>query len=253
MELNYKKYGSGSPFIILHGLFGSSDNWHTHGKKLADYFEVYLIDQRNHGDSGWSDDFSYDIMAEDLYEFIKEHQLKEVILMGHSMGGKTAMRFAQKYPEDIEKLIVVDMGVKEYPITHDRIIEGLKSIDLETIKTRKEANQQLSEYVEGNTVRQFLLKNLTRNSNSGFSWKINLKVLDEKLSEIIKALPEHETLIETLFISGGQSEYILPEDQSTIKKWFPLASFYSIERAGHWIHAEAPEEFMEQVLGFSLL
>lgn len=253
MELSYKKYGEGRPFIILHGLFGSSDNWHTHGKKLAEYFEVYIIDQRNHGDSGWSDDFNYDIMAEDLHEFVTTHNLKEFILMGHSMGGKTAMRFAQMYPEEIDKLIVVDMGIKEYPITHDRIIEGLKAIDLKATKTRKEADQKLSEYIKVKTIRQFLLKNLERESTGGFSWKVNLKILDEKLPEIVKALPSQETLIDTLFISGGQSEYILPEDKDAIRKAFPLASFYTIERAGHWIHAEAPEEFMEEILSFSLL
>lgn len=253
MELNYKKYGNGNPFIILHGLFGSSDNWHTQGKKLADYFEVYLLDQRNHGDSDWSDNFNYDIMAEDLHEFVETHNLKEFILMGHSMGGKTTMRFAQLYPENIKKLIVVDMGIKEYPITHDRIIEGLKSIGLKTTKTRNEANKKLSEYVGDNTVRQFLLKNLTRESNGEFIWKINLKILDEKHPEIIKALPHKEVLIDTLFISGGHSEYILPEDKDSIKKGFPLASFYTIEKAGHWIHAEAPEEFMEEILSFSLL
>ena len=253
MELSYKKYGEGRPFIILHGLFGSSDNWHTHGKKLAEYFEVYIIDQRNHGDSGWSDDFNYDIMAEDLHEFVTTHNLKEFILMGHSMGGKTAMRFAQMYPEEIDKLIVVDMGIKEYPITHDRIIEGLKAIDLKATKTRKEADQKLSEYIKVKTIRQFLLKNLERESTGGFSWKVNLKILDEKLPEIVKALPSQETLIDTLFISGGESEYILPEDKDAIRKAFPLASFYTIERAGHWIHAEAPEEFMEEILSFSLL
>ena len=253
MKLNYKKYGAGTPFIILHGLFGSSDNWHTHGKKLADYFEVYLIDQRNHGESEWSEDFSYDIMAEDLHEFVVEHNIDEFILMGHSMGGKTAMRFAQMYPDKIEKLVVVDMGIKEYPITHTQIIEGLKSINLETTKTRKEANETLSKYVKENTIRQFLLKNLSRNSKKGFSWKINLKVLDEKLPEIVKALPEKEVLIDTLFISGRRSDYILPEDEATIRKYFPLVSFYAIEKAGHWIHAEAPEEFMEEVLGFTLL
>ncbi len=253
MKLNYKKYGEGTPFIILHGLFGSSDNWHTHGKKLADYFEVYLIDQRNHGESEWSEEFSYDIMAEDLHEFVVQHKLDEFILMGHSMGGKTAMRFAQMYPDKIKKLIVVDMGVKEYPITHQKIIEGLQSIDLETTKTRKEANEKLSEYVKENTVRQFLLKNLTRNKQKGFSWKINLKVLDEKLPEIVKALPVEEVLVDTLFLSGKRSDYILPEDEATIKKYFPLASFYAIENTGHWIHAEAPDKFMEEVLEFSLL
>src|SRR5690554_384911 len=112
MELNYKQFGEGKAFIVLHGLFGSSDNWQTHGKKLAEYFNVYLVDQRNHGESGWSDEFSYDIMADDLHELIQKNNLKEIILMGHSMGGKTAMRYAQKYPEMVEKLIVVDMGVK---------------------------------------------------------------------------------------------------------------------------------------------
>ncbi|HLV42584.1 MAG TPA: alpha/beta fold hydrolase [Brumimicrobium sp.] len=253
MELNYKKYGEGKAFIILHGLFGSSDNWHTHGKKLADYFEVYMVDQRNHGDSDWSDEFSYDLMAEDLHEFIQKHDLKEIILMGHSMGGKTAMRYAQLYPESIDKLIVVDMGVKEYPITHDGIIEGLKSLDLKTIESRGEANKALSEYIRNSAIRQFLLKNLNREGQNDFSWKINLPVLEEKLPEVVRALPVKETMIETLFISGGQSDYVLPEDQDNIRKYFPLADFYTIERAGHWIHAEAPEEFMEEVLGFALL
>ncbi|HZH85991.1 MAG TPA: alpha/beta fold hydrolase [Brumimicrobium sp.] len=253
MELNYKKYGEGKAFIILHGLFGSSDNWHTHGKKLAEYFEVYLVDQRNHGDSGWSDEFSYDLMAEDLHEFIEKHELDEIILMGHSMGGKTAMRYAQLYPETVEKLIVVDMGVKEYPISHDGIIDGLKSLDLEVITSRSEASKELSKHIRSSAIRQFLLKNLNREEHDRFSWKINLPVLDTKLHEIVSALPKKETLIDTLFISGGQSDYVLPEDKDNIRKYFPLADFHVIERAGHWIHAEAPEEFMEEVLGFSLL
>ncbi|HLW29908.1 MAG TPA: alpha/beta fold hydrolase [Brumimicrobium sp.] len=253
MELNYKKYGEGKPFIILHGLFGSSDNWHTHGKKLAEYFEVYLVDQRNHGDSKWSDEFSYDLMAEDLHEFIQKHALEEVIIMGHSMGGKTAMRYAQLYPENVEKLIIVDMGVKEYPISHDGIIEGLKSLDLDTISSRSEANKELAKSIGNSAVRQFLLKNLNREEQNRFSWKINLPILEEKLHEIVSALPKKETLIDTLFIAGGQSDYILPEDHDNIRKYFPLAEFHVIERAGHWIHAEAPEEFMEEVMGFTLL
>lgn len=253
MELNYKKYGEGKPFIILHGLFGSSDNWHTHGKKLAEYFEVYLVDQRNHGDSKWSDEFSYDLMAEDLHEFIQKHALEEVIIMGHSMGGKTAMRYAQLYPENVEKLIIVDMGVKEYPISHDGIIEGLKSLDLDTISSRGEANKELAKSIGNSAVRQFLLKNLNREEQNRFSWKINLPILEEKLHEIVSALPKKETLIDTLFIAGGQSDYILPEDHDNISKYFPLAEFHVIERAGHWIHAEAPEEFMEEVMGFTLL
>lgn len=253
MDLNYKKYGEGQPFIILHGLFGSADNWHTQANKLGNYFEVYVIDQRNHGGSGWSDEFSYDLMAEDLHEFVVKHKLENFILMGHSMGGKTAMRFAQLYPQFIDKLISVDMGVKEYTSSHEQIIEGLKSIDLENTSSRKEADSQLAKYVSNKTVRQFLLKNLHREGKDSFSWKINLPVLEEKYTEIIGALPIEEVLIDTLFINGGQSGYILEEDHEDIKKTFPLASFYTIEQAGHWIHAEAPEEFLEKVLGFSLL
>lgn len=252
MELNYKKYGEGKAFIILHGLFGSSDNWHSHAKKFGEYFEVYSLDQRNHGDSGWSDDFDYDIMAEDLHEFVEKHQLDDFILMGHSMGGKTAMRYAQLYPDKIDKLIIVDMGIKGYPVTHDVIIEGLKSLNLENLSTRGEADAHLEKYIGSYMVRQFLLKNLHRDK-TGFSWKVNLKVLEEKLHEVIDSIPNDEVMIDTLFMVGGTSDYIVPEDHDAIRKVFPLATFYTIEKAGHWIHAEAPEEFMEQVLSFSLL
>lgn len=252
MELHYKQFGEGKAFIVLHGLFGSSDNWQTHGKKLAEYFDVYLLDQRNHGESGWSEDFSYDIMAEDLHEFLSSKNLDEIILMGHSMGGKTAMRFAQKYPEMIEKLIIVDMGVKEYPITHDTIIEGLKSIDLSVIDSRSGASKQLAKYINNTSIRQFLLKNLYWKEKGQLAWHINLEVLEEKLPEVVKALPEEESLVEALFIAGGKSDYVIPEDHDQIRNYFPLANFYTIEKAGHWIHAEAPEEFIEEVLGFAL-
>tara|TARA_B100000508_G_scaffold137355_1_gene131584 strand:+ start:103348 stop:104109 length:762 start_codon:yes stop_codon:yes gene_type:complete len=252
MKLHYKKLGEGQPLIILHGLFGSLDNWQTHGKKLAEYFEVYLVDQRNHGKSGWSEDFNYDFMADDLNEFIEEHNLEDVILIGHSMGGKTIMRYAQKYPEKIEKMIVVDMGVKSYPIHHDQIIEGLKSIDLEVVDSRSEARKMLSKYVENESIRQFLLKNLYWVDKGKLGWKINIPVLERELPVITEALPQKESLIDVLFVSGGQSNYVIPEDYDSIRKYFPLADFHVIDRAGHWIHAEAPQEFMEEVLGYCL-
>ena len=252
MELQHKQFGEGKAFIILHGLFGSSDNWQTHGKKLAEYFDVYLIDQRNHGESGWSDEFSYDLMADDLHEFIQANNLKEIILLGHSMGGKTALRYAQKHPEMIEKLIIVDMGIKAYPISHDGIIEGLKSIDLSVIDSRSGASKQLAKHISNRSISQFLLKNLYWKEKGQLAWSINLSVLENKLPEIVKALPELETMVETLFIAGGQSDYILPEDHDSIRAIFPLADFFTIERAGHWIHAEAPEDFIERVLGFAL-
>ncbi|MEX2484018.1 MAG: alpha/beta fold hydrolase [Brumimicrobium sp.] len=252
MKLNYKKFGEGQPLIILHGLFGSLDNWQTHGKKLAEYFEVYLVDQRNHGESEWSNSFNYDVLADDLNEFIEDHNLKDVILIGHSMGGKTIMRFAQIYPDNIEKLIVVDMGVKTYPIHHDGIIKGLKSIDLNVVDSRSKADDQLSKFIDNKSIRQFLLKNLYWKEKGKLAWHINIKVLESKLSEIVKALPNEETLIDSLFIAGGKSDYILKEDHDEIRKCFPLAEFHTIDGAGHWVHAEASNEFMNEVLGFCL-
>lgn len=253
MKLNYKKYGAGKPFLILHGLFGSSDNWHTHGKRLSEYFEVYLIDQRNHGDSDWSDEFSYDLMAEDLHQFIEEHGLENLIILGHSMGGKTAMRYAQLYPNKIEKLISVDMGTQANEASHDDIIAGLESIDLAKISSRREADEQLAKFEPNRTVRQFLLKNLHREGKDSFRWKINIPVLAKEYAEILKGLPEEEVMLDTLFINGGKSGYIREEDKDKIRRLFPLADFYTIENAGHWVHAEQPEEFINKVLEYTLL
>lgn len=252
MKLHYKKMGSGQPLIILHGLFGSSDNWQTHGKKLSEYFEVYLVDQRNHGKSDWSDAFSYELMAADLFEFVQEHNLEDFILMGHSMGGKTAMYFAQEHEDLLEKLIVVDMGVKSYPVHHDRILEGLKSLDLSIIDSRGDAQKALAEYIDDASIRQFLLKNLYWKSKGQLAWRINIPVLDKKIYEIVKELPYKEVLTDTLFMRGGKSNYILEEDTEQIKSYFPVSEIYSIESAGHWIHAEAPTEFIEKVLGYCL-
>lgn len=252
MKLHYKKMGSGQPLIILHGLFGSSDNWQTHGKKLSEYFEVYLVDQRNHGKSDWSDAFSYELMAADLFEFVQEHNLEDFILMGHSMGGKTAMYFAQEHEDLLDKLIVVDMGVKSYPVHHDRILEGLKSLDLSIIDSRGDAQKALAEYIDDASIRQFLLKNLYWKSKGQLAWRINIPVLDKKINEIVKELPYKEVLTDTLFMRGGKSNYILEEDTEQIKSYFPVSEIYSIESAGHWIHAEAPTEFIEKVLGYCL-
>ena len=250
MELYFKTFGEGKPLIILHGLFGSSDNWLTHAKKLADYFKVYLVDLRNHGHSPWSDDFSYQIMADDLHQLVTTEKLTDFILMGHSMGGKTAMRYAQQHEELLEKLIIVDMGVKEYPIHHDTILEGLNSLDLSVIDTRSGAEEVLGKYIENLSIRQFLLKNLFWKEKGQLAWRINIPVLDREMSEIVSALPFKEVFTETLFMRGGQSNYIREEDENQILTYFPIAEIHTIERAGHWIHAEDPEEFIEEVLGF---
>lgn len=252
MKLHFRELGEGQPMVILHGLFGFSDNWQTHAKKLAEYYRVILVDLRNHGHSDWSDDFSYELMAEDLHELFEDLNLKKVILLGHSMGGKVGMLFSQKYPEFLEKLIVVDIGVKEYPMHHQHILNGLHALDLSKINVRSEAERILMEYIESDGVRQFLLKNLYWKEKGKLSWRMNIEVLERELPDILGALPEHEVMIPTLFIRGELSNYILDEDFDEIQSLFPDSEVITIPGAGHWVHAEAPDEFIEKVLGFCL-
>ena len=252
MKLHYRELGEGQPLVILHGLFGNSDNWQTHAKKLSEYFRVILVDQRNHGHSDWSDEFSYDLMAADLDELFIDLNLKKAIVLGHSMGGKTAIRFTQLYPSKIEKLIVVDIGVKEYPMHHEEILNGLHSIDLEKVTTRSEAEEILSKYIPSNGVRQFLLKNLYWIEKGKLAWRMNIPVLEKEMSEILTVLPNNEIFNSTLFIRGMLSNYILDEDIPQLEDQFTDFQIVSIENAGHWVHAEAPLEFIEKVLEFCL-
>lgn len=252
MDLHIRILGEGQPLIILHGLFGSADNWQTHAKKLANYFKVILVDQRNHGHSEWSNDFSYELMREDLLQVFRKENIQKAIILGHSMGGKTAMHFAQKHPELVEKLIVVDMGIKAYPPHHQRILEGLNSIQLTPETTRQAAEQQLLEFVEDNGTRQFLMKNLYWKEKGQLAWRMNFQVLEREMPVILKELPETEVLKPTLFIRGGRSNYIREEDIPSIEELFIDSSFITIENAGHWVHAEAPEEFINTVLEFCL-
>lgn len=252
MKLHFRELGEGQPMVILHGLFGFSDNWQTHAKKLAEYYRIILVDLRNHGHSDWSNDFSYELMAEDLHELFEELDLKKVILLGHSMGGKVGMLFAQMYPEYLEKLIVVDIGVKEYPMHHQHILNGLHALDLTKINLRSEAERILTEHIDSDGVRQFLLKNLYWKEKGKLSWRMNIDVLERELPAILAALPEKEVMIPTLFIRGELSNYILDEDLDEIQSYFPDSELITILNAGHWVHAEAPDEFIEKVLGFCL-
>ena len=252
MKLNYRELGEGQPLVILHGLFGNSDNWQTHAKKLSEYFRVILVDQRNHGHSDWSNEFSYDLMAKDLNELFIDLNLKKAIVLGHSMGGKTAIRFTQLYPSKIEKLIIIDIGVKEYPMHHEEILKGLHSIDLEKVTTRSEAEEILSKYIPSNGVRQFLLKNLYWIEKGKLAWRMNIPVLEKEMPEILTVLPNNEIFNSTLFIRGMLSNYILDEDIPQLEDQFTDFQIVSIENAGHWVHAEAPFEFIEKVLEFCL-
>ena len=244
MTLNYKKIGTGRPLIILHGLFGSLDNWMTLAKKWSEDFEVYIVDQRNHGQSPHSIDFSYPLMAEDLKELMDHLNLRSAILLGHSMGGKTVMEFSMKYAKIVEKLIVVDIAPVSYDVHHYKVIDALKSVPLSDISSRKEAEKFLSQYIPDAGTRQFLLKNLYWEESDKLAWRFNLEVLANEIIPISEyAIAEGEFVKETLFIAGAKSDYILPEYGAKIKLKFPSYKLESIANAGHWVHAERMNEF----------
>jgi esterase len=250
MKLYYREMGQGLPLVILHGLFGSSDNWLSIGKVLAEHYHVYLVDQRNHGQSPHSDTFSYDAMATDLASFFEERGIDRALLMGHSMGGKTAMLFTTRHPEKVEKLIVVDIAPKDYPVHHDTILDGLNALALDSLQSRNEADALLSHYVPEMGVRQFLLKNLAR-TDKGFEWKINLPVITASIDIIGEGLDEGDHYEgPVLFIDGEKSNYIKEGDAPLIHTHFPKANIVTIRGAGHWVHAEKPEEFLQTVQTF---
>jgi len=250
MKLFFRVSGAGEPLIILHGLFGSSDNWYTLAKTFALTHKVYVVDQRNHGQSPHSDEMNYKFLTEDLFDFVTDNVLEQVDLIGHSMGGKTAMNFAVRYPEYVRKLIVVDIVPKVYEMRHDAILEGLKAIPLDSLHSRNEAETILMKYVPEFSVRQFLLKNLERVAGGGFSWKINLKALDEHMEELGRGM-EYDGHFDkpTLFIKGGRSPYFAEGDENRIRKVFRLAQFQTLD-TGHWVQAENPQEFARMALAF---
>lgn len=252
MILNHKIIGEGQPLVILHGLFGSLDNWLTHAKKLSEYYQVILVDQRNHGHSDWSDKFNYNILAQDLKELLDHLQLKKVLLLGHSMGGKTVIEFTQNYPEYIEKLIVVDIGIKQYPMHHQQILAGLNAIDLSLVHTRGEAEKIMKLHIDSIGVRQFLLKNLYWKDKGQLAWRMNIPVLEKQMINILAKLSDTPVFVPTLFIRGSLSNYILVEDFEDLEDIFNDIRIETIENAGHWVHAEAPEKFIETVLEFCL-
>jgi pimeloyl-ACP methyl ester carboxylesterase len=251
IQLNYKTKGSGKPIIILHGLFGMLDNWNSIGSKLAEHFAVYLVDQRDHGRSDKSTEFGYELLAHDLKLFCDKLGLGKVGLIGHSMGGKTAMAFANAHPDLVDKVMVVDIAPKEYAGGHESIFEAILNVPIENITKRSEVNDHLSAKITNLGVRQFLMKNLTRKKEGGFEWKANFQLLNDSYESIkgmidLKVGNEQEII----FIKGEKSDYILPEDESTIKELYTNAKFETIADAGHWVHAENPKALLDSIYSF---
>lgn len=253
MELLYSNVmGDGTPLIVLHGFLGMSDNWKTLGRKYADEgYQVHLVDQRNHGRSFWSETFDYATLAADLHRYMDAKALDKAVVLGHSMGGKTAMQFACTRPGRVEKLLVADIAPRAYPPHHQYILNALDALPLEELKSRSEADEALSKHIDNWGIRQFLLKNLYWKSQGELGWRFNLEALRGKMREIGEPL-EGGLVYEgpTAFIRGGASDYITDEDLPLILGHFPRAKLITLENAGHWLHAEQPDLFFRHSMDF---
>jgi esterase len=253
IELNFKEFGQGNPIMILHGLFGTLDNWQTIGRQLGEQFNVYTIDQRDHGRSPHTNEFNYTILADDLQHFIESRWIYKSHIVGHSMGGKTAMQFAMQYPDMVDKLVILDIAPKNYTGGHEVILDTLNAIDLATIKDRKEAEALMTQRIPEFGTRQFLLKNLTRNEQNGnLEWKMNLPLLQREYQNILDNITFGTYEGETLFIRGRNSDYIKDDEIDNIKQYFPNMHLETIENAGHWIHADQPKQLFDLVQRFLL-
>ncbi len=243
--------GSGEPLIILHGFLGMGDNWKTLANRFSANHEVHLVDQRNHGRSFQDDDFSYEVLVEDLLIYLDHHDLKQVNVLGHSMGGKTAMLFAVEHSNRVKKLIIADIAPKFYPPHHQYILDALNEVDFSKVASRNDIDLILQKHIPEMGIRQFLMKNVYRIEKDKLAYRFNLVVLEDNIDEIGVALPPR-TFFEgpVLFLKGALSGYITDQDEALIKGHFPDSRIVSIANASHWLHAENPVDFYDNVVGF---
>lgn len=264
-KLYYRKLGTGEPLVILHGLYGSSDNWMSIAKALEEHFTIYMIDIRNHGKSEHLPSHTFDDMSNDLSHFLKELQIEKTNLLGHSMGGKLALYFALQHPEMINHLIMADIVPRNYRDSpaksnqadqHREILEGLLSVDLQKYKTRKEVDQYLQDKITNEALRDFLLKNLKTNTTEGrLEWKLNLQILLDSLGGLMSSvnyadLEKMETIppLDITLIRGLRSGYVAEEDVVKVKNIFPSLRLFNIPDAGHWLHAQQPALVIDAIL-----
>ncbi|MCU0435689.1 MAG: alpha/beta fold hydrolase [Bacteroidia bacterium] len=257
MQLFSRKQGSGRPLVVLHGLFGISDNWAALAKRWADDFTVYTLDLRNHGQSPQSDEWSYSAMADDVIEFFGTERLHDVVLLGHSMGGKTAMRLALDYPMAISKLIVADIAPRRYPVGQQDVVAALLAVELPALESRKDAEVVLRSHLHDEGTIQFLLKNLywrdLPDGTKQLAWRFNLPVISQNLHIVAEPTDTPAPCeIETLFIRGAKSNYVTADDVNSIPQIFPHSQLITIADAGHWVHANQPDAFYEAVRNFAL-
>jgi pimeloyl-ACP methyl ester carboxylesterase len=244
--------GEGKPFIIMHGFLGMSDNWKTlAGQYVEAGFKVHILDLRNHGRSLHSDEWSYEVMVQDVFEYCQANQLSSIDILGHSMGGKVAMLFATTHPEIVDKLIVADIGPKFYKQHHQDILAGLNAVDFSVKPSRSDVEEIVAQYVSDFGTRQFLLKNLYWKEPGQLAFRFNLAVFNKDMDVIGRALSDDLVFDKpTLFIRGGASGYVPDSDFDLIRQHFPNVQFETIPNAGHWLHAENPKLFFELTTAF---
>lgn len=260
MKLFFRKSGKGCPLIILHGLYGSGDNWFTIGRKLSNHFTVYLVHQRNHGLSPHHPDFNYEIMTADLEELFEDEKIESACLMGHSMGGKVAMNFTLRHPDKVKKLVVIDIALRNYILTgkfapqaiqHQKIVKALSELQINHSDNRSDIDKELSKDIPEKPIRQFLLKNLKRNDQGNFYWGLNLMAIEDNLQSLLIGVntTQSKFLGPVLVIRGTKSGYISNSDKEEFAQFFPAVIFHDFD-AGHWIHGEKPEELIQLLLQF---
>jgi esterase len=251
VQLHFKESGRGRALVLLHGLFGSADNWFGVVPRLAEKFHVLVPDLRNHGHSPHHPEMDYPLMAADVEKFFMARKIESASVIGHSMGGKVAMQFALQFPQRVEKLVVVDMAPRAYRRTHDHIFEALLALDLPSFQTRSQIEDALAPEIPSLNLRRFLLRNLGRDDRGKFFWKMNLCGVAENYSRLGEVLsPQNHFAKPALFIRGGGSDYIQTTDEAEIHRLFSAAEIQTIPTAGHWVHADTPEEFLRLVLNF---
>ncbi len=252
MKLHFRKIGDGAPVVILHGLFGSSDNWQTFGKQLATSgYSVYLVDLRNHGQSPHDDKLNYNVLAGDVNELFIDEQLSNSIIIGHSLGGKTAMTFSYQHPEKVKALIVIDIAPRQYPINHRNILDALLSVDVRKLKSRQEAETILGPQINETATLQFFLKNLYWKTKDSLDWRFNLEAINKQISLVgSETLPSSPFNKPTLFIKGEKSDYITSDDEKEIFELFTNVAVKTAPGSGHWVHAESPQWLLENLNKF---
>ncbi len=251
MRLHYRKYGKGDPLIILHGLFGSSDNWHSLARRWGAYFQVFTLDQRNHGSSPHESAMNYSEMARDLHQFITEEHLESVHILGHSMGGKVAMLFASLHPDLVKSIIILDIGIDRVEGKHESILEALREINPKDFTSRDGISQNLHRMIKSPPIEQFLLKNVLRRMDGSLSWKFNRDSLLAHYEDLTSELNLQRPFMgPVLFIRGELSNYLDPALSPELLQAFPFAEIKTISHAGHWLHADQPEVLFATVLDY---